>query len=426
MSPDAGAAVSGGPGPGPARSRWQLWKLVPGPIRLLTLGVLVNRTGGFVVVFLALILAARGFRAWQIGIMLALVGGFGIAGAALGGAAAGRLGPRRTIVYSTAACALLTAILAFTTGFVASAIVLSAISLFNRAYMPASAAIVGRLSPPDQLAPMFAFYQLAVNVGAAAGALIAGFVLGRSLVVLLLIDAATTAAFTVAAGRLPDDKPARAERRASRSAAGRKSVLRDHRYLVLCIAFGLIALVYGQRSGVLPLALHARHYSVELVGELLSANAIAVVLFELPLATVVRRWPSWLPLSIGAGLICGGYAVYLLGVSMLTILGGVALWTIGEMFVTPFSSATASAMAPDGSGSSYQGVLQVYRTAGLTAGPAVGVFAYAAGRSVPWWGCAAAGLACIAIIVSILRRGPTARPDARPPETQSAQAEEVA
>ena len=34
---------------------------------------------------------------------------------------------------------------------------------------------------------MFAFYQLAVNVGAAVGALVAGFVLARSLPVLLLI-----------------------------------------------------------------------------------------------------------------------------------------------------------------------------------------------------------------------------------------------
>ena len=40
------------------------------------------------------------------------------------------------------------------------------------------------------------------------------------------------------------------------SARQRRGVLRDRRYMMLCLAFGLIALVYGQRSGVLPLAMH--------------------------------------------------------------------------------------------------------------------------------------------------------------------------
>ncbi|HXS64070.1 MAG TPA: MFS transporter [Streptosporangiaceae bacterium] len=387
----------------PAGQRWRLWKLVPGPIRLLTLGVFINRAGGFVVIFLALILAGRGFRPWQIGVALALVGVFGIAGAAAGGAAALRLGPRRTIVFATVACAMLTAFLAIGSGFVISVVILCGISVCNQAYIPAASAIVGRLSPPGQVAPMFAFYQLAVNVGVAAGALIAGFVLTRSLTILLLADAVTTAAYAVAAFYLPDDRPERAADRDAMSRGGRRGVLRDHRYLVLCVAFCLIALVYGQRSGVLPLAFTAHHLSVELIGELLSANAIAVVLFELPLAALLRKWPSWRPLTIGAGLICGGYAIYLFGVSLSTVFVGVAMWTLGEMFVTPFASATASQMAPDGLAPAYQGVLQVARTTGLTAGPAVGVFAYTAGRSIPYWGCAAAGLAAIGIIVAILR-----------------------
>jgi MFS family permease len=390
-----------------AGRRWRLWKLVPGPIRMLTVGVFINRAGGFIVVFLALILAARGFAAWQIGVSLALVGVFGIVGAAAGGAAAVRFGPRRTIVYSTGACAVLTALLATVgSNFVISAIILSAISLCNRAYMPASAAIVGRLSPKDQMAPMFAFYQLAVNVGAAVGALVAGFVLANSLTILLLADAGTTAAFTLAAVNLPDDRPRSDGDAAAGKRGQRRGVLRDRRYLMLCLAFGLIALVYSQRSGVLPLAFTAHHLSVQLIGELLSANAIAVVLVELPLATLLRRWPSWLPLSIGAGLICGGYAIYLAGVNLTVVFIGVSAWTLGEMFVTPFSSATASTMAPDGQAAAYQGVLQVARTTGLTAGPAIGVFTYAIGPAVPWWGCAAAGLIAIGITVTILRSRP--------------------
>jgi predicted MFS family arabinose efflux permease len=377
-------------------------RLVPGPIRLLTLGVLINRTGGFVVVFLALILAERGFAVWQIGIALALVGGFGIAGAAVGGAAAVRLGSRWTIIYSTGGCAVLTALLAIPSSFGVFVTILCGISLLNRAYMPASASIVGRLSPPGQQVPMFAFYQLTVNVGAAGGALIAGFVLARSLTVLLLIDAATTGLFTAAALYLPHDRPDRADAD-GRDRPRQRGVLRDRRYLLLCVAFGLIALVYGQRSGVLPLALTAHHFSVELIGELLSANAIAVVLLELPLSMVIRFWPSWLPLCCGAALICGGYAIYLAGVTLPTILIGVSLWTLGEMFVTPVSSATAMTMAPNGSEGAYQGALQMVRTVGLTAGPAMGVFAYTGGRSIPWWGCAVAGVMVVAIIVSVLR-----------------------
>jgi predicted MFS family arabinose efflux permease len=82
---------------------------IPATIRLLSLGILVNRMGGYVTVFLTLILVTRQISAVKIGVALTLAGIFAILGNAIGGASATRLGERRTMIASTLGSAFLPA-----------------------------------------------------------------------------------------------------------------------------------------------------------------------------------------------------------------------------------------------------------------------------------------------------------------------------
>jgi predicted MFS family arabinose efflux permease len=388
----------------PIQWLWGQYRAIPWPIRLLTLGTFVNRLGGFFATFLALILAVRGFSAWQISLALALVGVAGIAGAVAGGVAAARVGNRWTIVVSTAGAALFTALLALRSSYPLTVAIACCISLLNRAYTAPSAAVVGELASPSLRVPLFAFYRLAINVGAAVGALLAGFLLTRSVAALLLVDAATSACFALAALRLPRDRPIHElDPKLVPLARVRGSVLRDRRYLVLCVALGLVAIVYSQQAGVLPLSMKAHGYSFELFGALLSANAVAVILLELPLATVIRRWAAWAPLAAGAALICGGYAFYGIDLSLPILLTGVAVWTSGEMLLSPVAPAAAVMMSSPRSHSSYQAALAVAQTAGQTIGPALGVLAYSINPELPWWGCGVAGLFAVGAIMASLK-----------------------
>src|ERR1700721_1040933 len=86
----------------PDNSRFSVWfpvryfQSIPAPIRSLSLGVLINRTGGYVTAFLALILSVRHASALQISLALIVTAGFAIAGSWCGGLSAARGGGRRT------------------------------------------------------------------------------------------------------------------------------------------------------------------------------------------------------------------------------------------------------------------------------------------------------------------------------------------
>jgi MFS family permease len=379
---------------------------VPAAIRLLSLGVFINQLGAYVAVFLALILAVRGFDPRHIALALVLVGVSGILGSSLGGMLASRIGTRRTIILTMSGSALFTFFFALNGSYASDLVIACLISVFNRGCQPASIATVGELAAPGQRVPMFGFYQLALNLGAAAGPLIAGFLLTRSLIALLLIDAATSGCYAVAASRLPHREPrGEEEGRAGRPKVSwwaRRTVLADRRFLILCAGFALVATCYGQQSGAFPLELRAHHYSLELLGGLFTANAVAVILFQLPVSIWVRRLPARIPVTAAAALMGGGYAIFLLGMSLPTMIASVCLWTGGELLMAPTAPAVAMSMSTPGAHGRYQGALLVARTTGQTLGPTAGVFAYSFGQLLPWWGCGLAGLAAMSIFVALL------------------------
>lgn len=394
---------------------------VPPAIRLLSVGVFLNQLGAYVAVFLALILAVRGFDARHIALALVLVSVFGILGSSAGGVLASRIGTRRTIISTMVGSAFFTIFLALNGSYLSTVVCACFISFFNRGCQPASIATVGELAPADQRVSMFGFYQLALNLGAAAGPLIAGFLLTRSLVALLLIDAATSLGFAVAALRLPRQGAGRGETPRAETGGGeegahrsgpngswwaRRTVLADRRFLLLCVGFALVAMCYGQQSGAFPLELRAHHYSLELLGGIFTANAIAVIAFQVPVSLAVRRLPARVPLTAAAALIGGGYAIFLLGMSVPTIIASVILWTGGELLMAPTAPAVAMNMSSPGAHSRYQGALLVARTTGQTLGPTAGVFASSFSPLLPWWGCGLAGLAAMSIFVPVLGHMP--------------------
>jgi MFS family permease len=398
---------------------------IPAPLRILSAGVLVNRAGGFVLIFLALILAVRRVPATEISIALILSGVCSVAGSWLGGALTSRLGIRRTIFLSMAGSAVFTAAIAFPGPYPLTVAIVCVIALFSRAYPPAGATLVGRMSRPEQRIQMFAFYQLCLNFGASIGPAIAGYLLTRSLTALLLIDAATSALFALLGLRIPADaRPPRAQEppaarpscasqpasqpRASDSSPGQwpARLRNDRNFLMFCVAVALSCLVFQQASGPLLLVFRDHHYSYALLGDLLTGHAIAVLLFQLPLSYVTRRLPVWVPLVLSALLICGAYPLLLAGTSLPLLVVNVAMWTAGDIIFCPVCMAVATMMSTPRTLGSYQGAHSVARSTGLAIGPAAGVFAYSVNPSLPWLGAGALGIITVGLYLAGLRRLP--------------------
>jgi predicted MFS family arabinose efflux permease len=388
-------------------------KSIPPPIRSLSLGILINRTGGYVTAFLALILSLRHASALQISFALILSAAFAIAGSWCGGISAARFGARRTIVLAMMGSAVFTALLVFGGPFAVTTALVCCIAFFNRGFQPAAATIIGRASRGSERVTVFAFYQSAYNIGAAVGPVIGTFLLTRSLTALFLVDAGTSAAYALMALRIPLSVSSRAPATAQPEDSKRAI---DRRYLLFCLSVIIVAVVYSQSSGALPLSFRSHHYSLQALGLLLSANAIAVIVLALPISRVIRKWPPWLPLTIGAVLICGGYALLLTGFTLPVLAVNTACWTLGEMLVLPVRPVVAVLMSTEASHASYQGALTTAQTIGQVIGPSAGVLAYSFGAAVPWAMCAVLlgpATALSWLLLRTVRPSPAGRPDAQ-------------
>jgi MFS family permease len=390
-------------------------RLVPAPIRLLSMGMLINYAGAYVTLFLALILAERHVSSTRIGIALALAGASAILGSWLGGYLVPRLGCRPTIIVSNVGSALFTVLFIFRFSLPLTVGIVCLIAMFNRGYTPACATLVGRLSPPGKRVQRYAILQLSVNLGMSVGPPIATFLLTRSIAALLLLDAGTSCCFALAALRLPSEAQVRAADPPPPAGQTPPRKLRDdHRYLAFCLGVLLVAMVYGQQTGALPLTVKDHHYNLELLGMLFTANALAVILFQLPLTFFTRRLPLAVPLVTGGLLVGGGYALLAGGTSLPLLIVSVFAWTAGELTFNPITPTVAMMMSGPGMHGSYQGALGLSRTAGQVIGPAVGVFAFLASPLLCWLGCGMLGLASAGLFAAFTQGARIRMPEAVP------------
>lgn len=373
---------------GPSPARRPRPGEIPRPIVVVSLGVFLNRVGGFFAIFLTLVLADRGYDAGQITLGLALVAGAGMAGAGVSGLLADRIGRRRSLLLFTLLTAAFSALLAEFRGYSATLVLACLLSAAVQAYGPVAQAVVGEAAPAEHRVTMFALYRLALNVGAAVGPLIGGIWAAGHMDTLLLGNAAVSAASCLLLLALPADRgsprTAPSPERAQAAGATGRGPLGDPRFLGVCVLLGLISLVYAQQTGPLPLAMKDSGFSTGAFGALLTLNAVVVIACEVPLSVVIQRWPVRVPICLGAVCVFGGYLVNAAGVTWPVLVAGVLLWTAGEMLISPVAAAAATAAAPPGAVARYQSVLGFCQSTGMSLGPAAGVFAYGLGATWPW------------------------------------------
>ncbi|WP_197287690.1 MFS transporter [Streptomyces apocyni] len=379
---------------------------IPRPIAVVSLGVFLNRIGGFFSIFLTLVLADRGYGPREITVGLALVAVSGMAGAGLSGLIADRIGRRSTLLLSTGLTALFSLALVQVAGYWGTLVLACLMGAVVQAYGPVAQAVVGEAAPADRRVALFAFYRMALNIGAAIGPLVGGFWAASNMGSLLVGNAVVSAAaaLMLLLG-LPRDMPQRGTRGKKRTAtvaAPGAGVFSDLRFVGVSVLLGVVALVYAQQTGPLPLAMKDSGFSTSAFGALLTMNAIVVISCEVPLAMLIGKLPTRIPVTLGAVCVFGGFFVYALGVSWPFLIGGVLLWTVGEMLISPVAAAAATDAAPEGAGARYQSFLGFCQSTGMSLGPAFGVLLYGIGPLWPWLVSGAVGCVVAPLVFRLL------------------------
>lgn len=368
---------------------------LPRTFWVLFVGTLVNRVGGFVLIFLTIYLTEeRGLNPTQAGAVVAAYGIGAIGAGPIGGALSDRIGRRPTLVASLIGGGASMFVLGLMTRI--STITAAAIGagLLYEMYRPVVSATVADVVSPEARPRAYGLIYWAVNLGASIAALLGGVVAAHSYRVLFAIDAITTAMFGMALwAALPETQPvAPPNDSVGRGAA--QSILSDRVFLAVCLLTLGFCLVFFQAFVGLPIDMRAHGISTSEFGGLMAINGVLIVVLQPFAGEIVstRSRPLVLALAslvLGIGFGLNGWVGTAPGYA-----GAIAVWTIGEILFAPASTSLVADLAPAPLRGRYQGVFAAMFTAAFAAAPVLGGYLIAhAGARWLWISCFLTGAA---------------------------------
>ncbi|MGH3680015.1 MAG: MFS transporter [Natronosporangium sp.] len=372
----------------------ETWRESPAAVKALLVGVLVQRLGAFIQVFLVLFLTQRGFTPVEAGLVLGIYGAGSILGVLVGGTLADRFGPRMTMLVSlvgTAPLLLVLLYLPFYSGLLVAAGVLGAVS---QAFRPAATTMLSLLTPKDRLVMMFAMVRLATNVGTTAGPLAGAALVAVSYDLLFWVEAVVVLGYAaIVAAAVPARYPASSadsarsdEGSATPARAGYRAVLADRYFMLFLLAVFVNIAVYMQYVSTLPQAMRAAGLNEWWFGALLSMNGLIVVTCELLVTKVVQRWQMRIAVLVGFLLLGTGLAIYALPLGVAAFVIGTFVWSAGEVIGGPTIMAYPAAVSPERLRGRYIGLISATFGVGTTVGPVLGLAGWELlGDQVWWW-----------------------------------------
>ena len=371
------------------RSRWLPdFRGLPRAFWVLFAGTLLNRTGGFVLVFLGIYLTeVRGLTPAEAGYVVAAYGC-----GALGGALSDRFGRRPPLVASLVAGGASMAVLGFVTSVPSIVVMAAATGLLYEMYRPIVSSVIADIVESGDRARAYSLHYWAINMGAAIAPPLGAFIAARSYPVLFAADGITTALYGVLVWlALPETRPAGPVHEDA-ARVWVSAVLHDRLFMTMCVLTFGIHLVFFQAFVALPVDMRAHGISTAAFGTLMTINPILIVLLQ-PWAGEVTRDRSPLPvLSLASLLIGVGFGLNAWAGSTPTYIAAIVLFTFGEILFAPASMSFVADLSPAALRGRYQGVFAIAFTTAFAAAPALGGYLMtAAGARWLWVACLITG-----------------------------------
>jgi MFS family permease len=364
------------------RTYWVLWT-----------GILVNRAGGFAVLFLSLYLTGpRHLATAPAGL---LVGGYGLgsaAGTLAGGVLADRWGRRRTLLLAHLAGAALLYLLAVVHAVPLIAAIVVLVGVAQGMPNPAFVAAIVDLVPDDDRPRAFNLQFWAFNLGTVAASLVAGVVAELSFTLLFACDASTTlvAALMIffwvretAAGPAPG---------AARTRGGVGTALADRIFMVFVALTLVQAVITTQSSTILPLAMRADGLRPSAYGMVIALGGLLIVLGQLFVPGLIAGRRKGAVLALAMVLLAVGYGSVAVAGSLPGYLLAAVVWTTGQMLAAPPNATVIAELAPAALRARYQAVFFLTFSLASFVAPALGGLSYQYLGGYHWLLCAGVGL----------------------------------
>ncbi len=372
---------------------------------ILFFGTFLNKFGTFVVPFLAIYMTRLGYSPGQAGLPIAAYGIGTLGACLLGGTLADRIGRRKTIVLSMFSAAIAMLCLSQAQGLPLIMFFSGLAGLTGELYRPASSALLADLVPAGQRVTAYAAYRMSFNAGWAFGPATAGLLAKKSFTLLFIGDAATSVLYGLVAWfALPSGLRGA---RAAGSLVETFRVLRDDkRFRQVVCACLVIGVVFVQAFSTMSLQITSSGFSAATYGLVISFNGVLIVLCELPLTTITKRYPARRVIALGFLLIGAGFASNLLVRTLPLLVLTTCIFTFGEMISMPVTGAYVADLAPADRRGLYMGTYGMVWAAAFVFGPSLGLYLFSISPTALWLICGILGIVAAAIISSHLPSRP--------------------
>jgi MFS family permease len=314
-----------------------------------------------------------------------------LAGTAVAGPAMDRFGRKWGMVLGLAGSGTTLIVMTGAETFLAWGALLSLYALTGVLFRIGSQAMIADLLPSEERVGAYALLRTAYNVGIAVGPAVGGLLIALSYDLSFLIAALVQIGMGVAIvfvirETLPrdDGNPSLVIRGFS---LGYGPVLRDRPFMSFWGVYLLVELAASLVFTLLAVYVKEQYAIPEdQYGWILTTNAAMVVLFQYAVTRITRRY-SALPVMAVSGLFyAAGLAIYALSTGFAGFWVGMVVMTIGELIISPTSTALVADLAPADMRARYMGLYSLsYRVSGGVGPVLGGVLNDHVAPAATWW-----------------------------------------
>lgn len=381
-------------------------------IWLLSIVMLINRSGTMVLAFMTLYCEHIGYTTRQGGIVVAVYGLGAMAGALLGGKITDKFGFFYTQFSSLFCGGLLFILLGQMRSYETICICTFFLSMVNESFRPANAAAIAHYSSAKNRTQSFSLVRLAINIGFGIGMAIGGILASIDYHLLFWTDGITN---MVAASSLllmlPKVSLTEQKSAFQKNETGKLAVKphRDKAFLQFLALTLLFSICFFQLFTTLPLFFkRGLQLNESHIGSIMAINGILIAVIEMVLVFKLEgRKPYLLLMCYGAAIM--GIAYIILNIPFA---GGVIIattcmliLTIAEMIGMPFMNSYYISLSSDENRGQYAGMYTMTWSLAQVIGSSAGsIIAYRLGFFNLWMIVATACLLTSIGFYSLLKK----------------------
>jgi predicted MFS family arabinose efflux permease len=307
---------------------------------LLSLVMLINRSGTMVVPFMTLYLITHlGYSVGQAGIVFGLFGAGAFCGAFFGGKMTDKVGFYPVQLIALTGGGILFMVLGQMKSYSLICLFTFLLSFVNEAFRPANSTAIAFYSKEENRTRSYALNRLAINLGWAVGSFIGGVLAEYNYELLFWVDGLTNIAAALIMWSFIKPVNYKPPKKTATEKLQVNSAYNDKTYLLFIVITTLFASCFFQIFTNLPVYFKRElHFSESFIGLLMAVNGILIVLIEMVLIYKLEgKRKHTVYITLGVGLVGLSFLMLNLpGMGALLAFAMIILVTFGEIFSMPF------------------------------------------------------------------------------------------